>query len=174
MALYAARVREVPVAGHGGRSADAIVVGQCGDFAVLQRDVVGVERPRLDRCPDHREAPISHAGDIAGARDILEPALALKSPDARVRGLLARYGWFDGRYERALALIGEMDAAGAGCPPISDSRRRSRRGRSPKACGRPSMRGLGIDLTTDDWSHRLVICRSPLSRPPSSKQNAWP
>src|SRR6188474_91789 len=41
-------------------------------------------------------------------------------------------------------------------------------------CCRPSMRGLVIDLTTDDWSHRLVICRPPPSRPPSSKQNAWP
>jgi DNA-binding winged helix-turn-helix (wHTH) protein/TolB-like protein len=58
----------------------------------------------------------SHTGDIAGAREILEPALALKTPDARVRGLLARYEWFDGRYERALALIREMDAAGAWLP----------------------------------------------------------
>ena len=58
----------------------------------------------------------SHAGDIAGARDILEPALALKTPDARVRGLLARYEWFDGRYDRALALIQQMDAAGAWLP----------------------------------------------------------
>jgi tetratricopeptide (TPR) repeat protein len=58
----------------------------------------------------------SHTGDIAGARDILEPALALKTPDARVRGLLARYEWFDGRYERALALIHTMDAAGAWLP----------------------------------------------------------
>jgi len=58
----------------------------------------------------------SHTGDIAGARDILEPALALKTPDARVRGLLARYEWFDGRYERARALIKEMDAAGAWLP----------------------------------------------------------
>jgi len=58
----------------------------------------------------------SHTGDIAGARDILEPALTLKTPDARVRGLLARYEWFDGRYERALALIQQMDAAGAWLP----------------------------------------------------------
>ena len=58
----------------------------------------------------------SHTGDIAGARDILEPALALKTPDARVRGLLARYEWFDGRYERALVLIQQMDAAGAWLP----------------------------------------------------------
>ena len=58
----------------------------------------------------------SHTGDIAGARDILEPALALKVPDARVRGLLARYEWFDGRYDRALALIQQMDAAGAWLP----------------------------------------------------------
>jgi DNA-binding winged helix-turn-helix (wHTH) protein/TolB-like protein len=58
----------------------------------------------------------SHTGDIAGARDILEPALALKTPDARVRGLLARYEWFDGRYDRALALIQQMDAAGAWLP----------------------------------------------------------
>jgi DNA-binding winged helix-turn-helix (wHTH) protein/TolB-like protein/Tfp pilus assembly protein PilF len=58
----------------------------------------------------------SQTGDIAGARDILEPALALKTPDARVRGLLARYEWFDGRYERALALIQQMDAAGAWLP----------------------------------------------------------
>ena len=58
----------------------------------------------------------SHTGDIAGAREILEPALALKTPDARVRGLLARYEWFDGRYERALALIQQMDPAGAWLP----------------------------------------------------------
>ena len=58
----------------------------------------------------------SHTGDIAGAREILEPALALKTPDARVLGLLARYEWFDGRYERALALIQQMDAAGAWLP----------------------------------------------------------
>ena len=58
----------------------------------------------------------SHTGDIASARDILEPALALKTPDARVRGLLARYEWFDGRYDRAIALIQQMDAAGAWLP----------------------------------------------------------
>ncbi len=58
----------------------------------------------------------SHTGDIAGARDILEPALALKTPDARVRGLLARYEWLDGRYDRALALIRQMDSAGAWLP----------------------------------------------------------
>jgi DNA-binding winged helix-turn-helix (wHTH) protein/TolB-like protein/cytochrome c-type biogenesis protein CcmH/NrfG len=58
----------------------------------------------------------SDGGNIAAARDVLEPALALKSPDARVRGLLARYEWFDGRHERALALIREMDSAGAWLP----------------------------------------------------------
>ena len=58
----------------------------------------------------------SDGGNIAAAREVLEPALALKSPDARVRGLLARYEWFDGRYERALALIREMDSAGAWLP----------------------------------------------------------
>lgn len=58
----------------------------------------------------------SDGGDIAAAREVLEPALALKSPDARVRGLLARYEWFDGRYERALALIGDMEPPGAWLP----------------------------------------------------------
>ena len=58
----------------------------------------------------------SDGGNIAAARDVLEPALALKLPDARVRGLLARYEWFDERYERALALIREMDSAGAWLP----------------------------------------------------------
>ena len=58
----------------------------------------------------------SDGGDIAAAREILEPALALKPPDARVRGLLARYEWFDGRYERALALIGDMEPPGAWLP----------------------------------------------------------
>lgn len=58
----------------------------------------------------------SDGGDIAAAREILEPALALKSPDARVRGLLARYEWFDGRYERALSLIGDMEPPGAWLP----------------------------------------------------------
>jgi DNA-binding winged helix-turn-helix (wHTH) protein/TolB-like protein/Tfp pilus assembly protein PilF len=58
----------------------------------------------------------SDGGDLAAAREILEPALALKPPDARVRGLLARYEWFDGRYERALALIGDMEPPGAWLP----------------------------------------------------------
>jgi DNA-binding winged helix-turn-helix (wHTH) protein/TolB-like protein/Tfp pilus assembly protein PilF len=60
----------------------------------------------------------SENGDVAAARRVLEPAFAARSPaDARVRGLLARLEWFDGRHQRALDLIKEMDAAGAWLPP---------------------------------------------------------
>jgi tetratricopeptide (TPR) repeat protein len=59
----------------------------------------------------------SEKGDVAAARRVLEPALAARSPaDGRVRGLLARLEWFDGRHERALELIEGMDAAGAWLP----------------------------------------------------------
>ena len=54
---------------------------------------------------------------MAGARRVLEAALASRQhPDARVLGLLARLEWFDGRYDRALQLIGEMDDAGSWMP----------------------------------------------------------
>jgi DNA-binding winged helix-turn-helix (wHTH) protein/TolB-like protein/Tfp pilus assembly protein PilF len=60
----------------------------------------------------------SERGDVDAARGTLEAALGAKSPaDARVRGLLARLEWFDGRYQRALSLIHEMDAAGAWMSP---------------------------------------------------------
>ena len=56
----------------------------------------------------------SETGEVGPARALLERALPLRSPaDARVRGFLARLEWFDGRHDRALALIGEMDPAGA-------------------------------------------------------------
>lgn len=59
----------------------------------------------------------SAGGDVAAARPVLEAALGARSPaDARVRGLLARLEWFDGRYERALELIRGMDPAGAWMP----------------------------------------------------------
>jgi tetratricopeptide (TPR) repeat protein len=62
-------------------------------------------------------AQFSERGDVAAARPVLEAALAARSPaDARVRGLLARLEWFDGRYDRALQLIGEMDESGAWLP----------------------------------------------------------
>lgn len=49
-------------------------------------------------------------GDIAAARRVLEPVLNARSPeDARARGLLARFEWMDGRHERALELIRQMD-----------------------------------------------------------------
>jgi TolB-like protein/predicted negative regulator of RcsB-dependent stress response len=60
----------------------------------------------------------SESGDVAAARQVLEPALTARSPaDARVRGLLARLEWFDGRHQRALDLIEGMDPAGAWLPP---------------------------------------------------------
>jgi DNA-binding winged helix-turn-helix (wHTH) protein/TolB-like protein len=60
----------------------------------------------------------SESGDVAAARRVLEPALQARSPaDARVRGLLARLEWFDGRHQRALDLIEGMDSAGAWLPP---------------------------------------------------------
>lgn len=56
----------------------------------------------------------SETGEVGPSRELLERALPLRSPaDARVRGLLARLEWFDGRHERALALIRDMDGAGA-------------------------------------------------------------
>ena len=59
----------------------------------------------------------SEGGDLAAARRVLEAALDARTPaDARVRGLLARLEWFDGRYDRALTLIEGMDAAGAWLP----------------------------------------------------------
>jgi TolB-like protein len=62
-------------------------------------------------------ALFSGRGDVGGARRVLEAALGAISPeDARVRGLLARLEWFDGRYERALDLIHGMDPAGAWLP----------------------------------------------------------
>lgn len=59
----------------------------------------------------------SGSGDVPPARAVLERALSRSSqPDARVRGLLARLEWFDGRHARALELIGQMDPAGAWLP----------------------------------------------------------
>lgn len=60
----------------------------------------------------------SDGGDVAAARRVLESARGLRSPaDGRVLGLLSRFEWFDGRPQRALELIGAMDAAGAWLPP---------------------------------------------------------
>ena len=60
----------------------------------------------------------SERGDIAAARQGLEAALSARTlPDARVVGLLAQLEWFDGRAERALELIGLMDAPGAWLAP---------------------------------------------------------
>jgi TolB-like protein/DNA-binding winged helix-turn-helix (wHTH) protein/cytochrome c-type biogenesis protein CcmH/NrfG len=59
----------------------------------------------------------SDHGDIAAARRVLEPILNARSPaDARVRGLLARFEWMDGRHDRALELIRQMDESGAWIP----------------------------------------------------------
>jgi tetratricopeptide (TPR) repeat protein len=59
----------------------------------------------------------SENGEVAGARAALEAALQAPRPaDARVRGLLARLEWIDGRYDRALQLIDAMDSAGAWLP----------------------------------------------------------
>lgn len=55
-------------------------------------------------------------GDIAAARQVLEATLAARPADARARGLLSRFEWFDGRHERALELIEEMDRSGAWLP----------------------------------------------------------
>lgn len=60
----------------------------------------------------------SERGDIAAARQVLEAAVASRTPpDARVLGLLVQLEWFDGRAERALELIGLMDTSGAWLPP---------------------------------------------------------
>jgi len=55
----------------------------------------------------------SDGGNVDAARRVLEPALTRTPVDARVQGLLARLEWFDGRYQRALDLIGGMDASGS-------------------------------------------------------------
>ena len=63
-------------------------------------------------------ARFSEGGDIAGARSVLEAALAARTPpDGRVVALLARLEWFDGHYERALELVSRMDPAGAWLAP---------------------------------------------------------
>jgi DNA-binding winged helix-turn-helix (wHTH) protein/TolB-like protein/tetratricopeptide (TPR) repeat protein len=63
-------------------------------------------------------ARFSETGDIAAARAVLETALAARSDaDGRVLAFLARLEWFDGRYERALALIARMGPAGAWLAP---------------------------------------------------------
>jgi DNA-binding winged helix-turn-helix (wHTH) protein/TolB-like protein/Tfp pilus assembly protein PilF len=60
----------------------------------------------------------SERGDVATARRWLESSLdGRPQPDARIRGLLARLEWVDGRYERALELIDGMDASGAWMTP---------------------------------------------------------
>ena len=60
----------------------------------------------------------SERGDIAAARRVLETARAMRSPaDGRVIGLLARFEWYDGKTQRALELIREMDAAGSWLAP---------------------------------------------------------
>lgn len=59
----------------------------------------------------------SERGEVGAARRILQAALDTRSPaDGRVRGLLAQLEWFDGRYQRALAVISGMDAAGGWLP----------------------------------------------------------
>lgn len=56
----------------------------------------------------------SETGEVRAVREALDRALSHRSPaDARIRGLLARLEWFDGRHDRALSLIREMDGAGA-------------------------------------------------------------
>ena len=59
----------------------------------------------------------SDRNDIAAARRVIEPLLNSGSAaDARARGLLARFEWLDGRHQRALELIGQMDRSGAWVP----------------------------------------------------------
>ena len=60
----------------------------------------------------------SESGEVAAARPLLEAALGTRTPvDGRVRALLARLEWFDGRHQRALELIDAMDPAGAWLSP---------------------------------------------------------
>jgi len=60
----------------------------------------------------------SEGADVEGARAVLEAALRARTPpDARVLGLLAQFEWFDGRADRALALIDRMAAPGAWLAP---------------------------------------------------------
>ncbi len=60
----------------------------------------------------------SESGEVAAARTLLESALGTRTPvDGRVRALLARFEWFDGRHQQALELIEAMDPAGAWLSP---------------------------------------------------------
>ncbi len=89
------------------------------DYSEARR-FIGIARAAHQGAPVVPDAWLrfSERGDVAAARPVLETALAARSPaDARVRGLLARLEWFDGRYARALELIKGMDAAGAWMPP---------------------------------------------------------
>jgi DNA-binding winged helix-turn-helix (wHTH) protein/TolB-like protein/Tfp pilus assembly protein PilF len=72
---------------------------------------------RADAAVPEAWVHFSERGDVAAARRVLESALTRRSPpDARVKGLLARLEWIDGRHQRALALIADMDPAGAWLP----------------------------------------------------------
>ena len=65
------------------------------------------------------EAWMQFAGhdDLGAARRALEPELGSRDrEDSRVRGELALFEWYDGRYERALELTQVMDAPGAWMP----------------------------------------------------------
>lgn len=55
--------------------------------------------------------------DFQAVRAALEPQLGVPGQeDSRVRGELALFEWYDGRYDRALELIKGMDRAGAWMP----------------------------------------------------------
>ena len=65
------------------------------------------------------DAWMQFAGDdnLGAARRALEPELGSRDQeDSRVRGELALFEWYDGRYERALELANGMDTAGAWMP----------------------------------------------------------
>lgn len=80
------------------------------------RRFIGLARAANKRASVVPEAWLrfSEGGEVAEARPLLEAALESRPlADARVRGLLARLEWFDGRHQRALELIEAMDPIGA-------------------------------------------------------------
>lgn len=83
------------------------------------RRFIGLARAANKRASVVPEAWLrfSESGDVAQARPLLEAALESRPlADARVRGLLARLEWFDGRHQRTLELIEAMDPVGAWMP----------------------------------------------------------
>lgn len=100
----------------------------------------------------------SASGDLAAARALLERALAARPmADGRVLGLLARLEWFDGRYDRALALIDTMDSAGSWMAPNFRFPAAVAAGQIHESMGRPDLaRASFLDALTHLQQRRQI------------------